>query len=200
MQWENWETEKVIRLQKILDLCFETVFNTLPLKPVWADSLLTSESAVCRLDSPHDPAAALLPSTWWRFLSGPGLPDRRGWSSELRPGEHSRSLTNCNTSVWAKKWCGSKTIHNPITGALVLNMKFNILNNKLLLKLSIETVILLSCLLSTKISYYNSLKCVLSFSGSISSSEVMQQRYIIIFHASTIDFNTAVTPVCQQMM
>lgn len=68
------------------------LFTTVLLKAAWTDSklLLTSQSAVCSLDSPQDQTtpSQLNPATT-HFQSGPVLSDRRGWTSELRPEKNS---------------------------------------------------------------------------------------------------------------
>ena len=66
------------------------------------DSELTPVPPVYSLDSPENHTAASLLTPSGCCYSGPDVSDGRGWTSELRPENHSWSLTNCSSSIWIK--------------------------------------------------------------------------------------------------
>ncbi len=100
----RWERLEVYRKHSSFALT-QTAIITILLKKKKQDrltqtsTLLTSESSVCSVGSPQDQTALSHLSPSVCFLSAAALSDGRGWTSELRPENHSWSLSNRSTSI-----------------------------------------------------------------------------------------------------
>ncbi len=99
----RWERLEVYRKHSSFALT-QTAIITMLLKKkqdrlTQTSALLTSESSVCSVGSPQDQTALSRLSPSVCFLSAAALSDGRGWTSELRPENHSWSLSNCSASI-----------------------------------------------------------------------------------------------------
>ena len=103
---QSWWWRHSVRTRRTSASCLQfRVTTTVPshssqhTKKTWS---LTSESPVYSLDSPENHTAASLLNPSGCCYSGPDVSDGRGWTSELRPENHSWSLTNCISTIWIK--------------------------------------------------------------------------------------------------